>query len=501
MIKKLNNYLHTPNWLFVLLVVVLALRIPSFFEPYSYGDEMIYLSLGEAVRQGETLYKTIHDNKPPLLYLAAALAGNLLWFKAILAMWHGATVYIFWKFADFLFGKNSKLVKIATIIFALLTTLPLLEGNIVNSELFMVGPTMLAFYILLSQKDTTKNLLAAGMLFSVATLFKMPAIFDIPAIVVFWLFTTKLTFKNVKKIAVKSLIIASGVALPVGATIAWYGLRDAFQEYVVAAFLQNVGYLSSFRPDDVVEPFLVRNGPLLIRGLVVLVGIVILYFQRKKLSKNFLFITAWLLLTLFAVTLSERPYPHYLIQSTAPLALLLGMFFAKRNVEQALVVIPLALFFFVPVYYKFWLYPTSSYYARFAKLTTGQISLDEYRATFGGNIVRNYAIADYLQSVSARDDKVFIWGDGSQLYALSRRLPPIRYVADYHIKDFSSKEEVLATLSQNPPLYIIVLPNSVEFNELNMLLNKSYLEVENIDSAGIWRYIDQTTREEMLDLN
>ncbi len=41
--KGLKNFfdkLHTPRWLFVLLLIVLVLRIPSFFEPYSYGDEM-----------------------------------------------------------------------------------------------------------------------------------------------------------------------------------------------------------------------------------------------------------------------------------------------------------------------------------------------------------------------------------------------------------------------------------------------------------------------------
>jgi len=103
--KKLLDKLHTPKWLFWLLVVVLILRIPSFFEPYSYGDEMIYLTLGEAVRRGIPLYKAIHDNKPPLLYPTAAVAGNLFWFKAILAFWHAVCVYLFWKLSEVFFKK------------------------------------------------------------------------------------------------------------------------------------------------------------------------------------------------------------------------------------------------------------------------------------------------------------------------------------------------------------------------------------------------------------
>src|SRR3990167_11226717 len=103
--KTFLNKLHTPTWLFVLLSVVFILRIPSFFEPYSYGDEMIYLTLGEAIRRGIPLYSGIHDNKPPLLYVMAAIAGNLFWFKAILTIWHIVTIFLFWKLSQALFNK------------------------------------------------------------------------------------------------------------------------------------------------------------------------------------------------------------------------------------------------------------------------------------------------------------------------------------------------------------------------------------------------------------
>ena len=61
-LEKINKHLHTPNWLFIILAIVLILRIPTFFEPYSYGDEMIYLALGEAVRQNIPLYRGIHPS-------------------------------------------------------------------------------------------------------------------------------------------------------------------------------------------------------------------------------------------------------------------------------------------------------------------------------------------------------------------------------------------------------------------------------------------------------
>ena len=64
--QKLSSILdkiHAPTWLVILFAIVLILRIPSFFEPFSYGDEMIYLALGEGLRQGMVFYlkrKTIN---------------------------------------------------------------------------------------------------------------------------------------------------------------------------------------------------------------------------------------------------------------------------------------------------------------------------------------------------------------------------------------------------------------------------------------------------------
>src|SRR3972149_4588656 len=102
--------IHLPAWVVGVLALVFILRIPSFFEPYYYGDEMIYLTLGQGVGQGLTLYKDIHDNKPPLLYLTAAAAGNLFWFKVILTFWSLLTVTFFFKLAKLLF-KSEQTVK------------------------------------------------------------------------------------------------------------------------------------------------------------------------------------------------------------------------------------------------------------------------------------------------------------------------------------------------------------------------------------------------------
>lgn len=487
-IEKFSNKIHLPHWLTILLAIVLVLRIPSFFEPYSYGDEMIYLTLGEGIRQGIPLYKGIHDNKPPLLYITAAIAGSLFWFKVILAAVNLVSIVLFWKLSKALFPQKPKLHKVSTAIFAILTTIPLFEGNIANAELFMIAPTIAGFLILLkfSKKLSTKKLLSAGILFSTATLYKVPAAFDLGAIVFLWLTMAGLKAQKLKRVIKKTSILLLGFLLPIVLTLVWYFMRGALSDYIDAAFLKNVGYLSSWRPGDLRKPFLARNGPLLIRASLVSFGLAILYWKRERLSKQFIFIVAWLLVGLFAATLSERPYPHYLVQIIPALSLLLGILITQKTFEQSLAVIPLALAFFVPVYFKFWYYPTASYYLRFVKFAMGRITQEEYINTFGENVKRNYNLAKFIAATTEKKDRVFIWGDSAAIYALSRRLPPIRYVADYHINDFSSKEEVLEVLVQTPPKQIVILPNTPPFPQLTPFLRKNYILVANIDGTDIW---------------
>lgn len=490
-LHKIGDFLHLPdipNWLIGVLILVFILRIPSFFEPYYYGDEMIYMTLGQGVREGLTLYKDVYDNKPPLLYLTAALAGNLFLFKVILAFWNIATIVIFNKLAVKIFSKNLKAQKISTIIFALLTTLPLLEGPTANSELFMIIFTIGALLILLKDNLKTKNIYFAGFLLGFGALFKIPAAFDAPIIVFYWIIT--LGFREWKTILKNTLILFLGFISPLLITFVWYFIQRALPEYVKAAFMQNVGYISSYRPGDIEKSFFVRNAPLFARGGIVLLSSIIIFIFRKKLSKKFILLSLWTLFALFAITLSERPYPHYLIQVVAPLSMLLSIFFSEKSLDQSLAVFPLALTFFVPFYYKFWYYPTSTYYVRFIKFISGNETKQEYFNSFSKNVDRNYQIAKFLSQSSNKDDKVYIWdSDSAAIYALSRRFPPTQYVADYHVNDYSNKSMEAKKIEIGMPKFII-LTKSHPFLELMPLIKSRYILVDQFGDASVYSRID-----------
>ena len=486
--------LHTPKWLFILLTIVFVLRIPSFFEPYSYGDETIYLTLGNAIREGVPLYKGVHDNKPPLLYLTAGVAGNLFWFKAILAIWSIIGIYIFWKISLKVLSKKPLAQKVATSIFALLTTIPFYEGNIANAELFMIVPTMLAFLLILNPKKSSKTIFLSGILFSISSLFKIPAAFDLPVVIIFWMVTTRLNGVGIRKVLTNSLILIFGFTAPIFLTFVWYFFQGAAKEYLIAAYLQNFGYLSSWRPEAKQESFFVKNAPLLIRGSIVFLINLFLYLKRKSLSKEFILVTSWLTFSLFAVTLSERPYPHYLIQAVPSLSFLLSMLFTFQNLTQTLVILPLTLFLIVPVFHKYWHYGSLNYYNRFVVFSLGKMSKDAYLLSFGGEVVRNYNIAQFVKSYTNRNDRIFVWEDSSQIYALSKRLPPVKYVAGYHIKDFYSPSLLVKDLNSNLPKLIVILPNSNPPKELVSLLKRNYVLMEKIDGGEMWSLLGEKVR-------
>jgi hypothetical protein len=148
----------------------------------------------------------------------------------------------------------------------------------------------------------------------------------------------------------------------------------------------------------------------------------------------------------------------------------------------------------VPVYFNFWYYPTTPYYLNFIKFAAGNISKDEYLSFFGKNVLTNYRVADYVVSATRVDEKVFIWGDSPSIYALSRRFPPGKYVADYHIRDFSTNKETIKNLSFAFPKIVVILPNASPFPELFMFLRENYILVESIDEAQIWSSLSPQVR-------
>ena len=447
--KKLKK-LFLNYWLVFVLGITFFLRLPSLFEPFTYGDEGIYLTLGQALRKGLVFYRDIHDNKPPFLYLLAALANSFSYYRLILFIWSFATIFMFFKLALLLFPKRKLAVIVPTIFFALLTSLHTFEGNIANAENFMMLPTITGFYLFFKKNSQKVPWFLIGVLFSLATLFKVPAAFDFAALLVLFILMSKTINRA---LITNCFLLVAGFLTPIMSTFVYYATKGALSQYLTAAFFQNLPYLSSWgvdKPQTVGLPL-----PLICQGVLLLAIITFLFVRRDKISTETKLIILWFSFALFAALLSGRPYPHYLLQTIPALALSFGLFFYKDKQKIIPLVLSIGLIASF-LFFKFWHYPNISYYQNFYQFLLGAKSKDEYFAQFGGHTQALYQTAEFLKIRNQSHEKIFIWGTQPSLYALTKRLPVGRYTTSYHIIDFNGYQETITALTQNQPRYIVV---------------------------------------------
>lgn len=460
-----------PGRSFLVLIIVSSfiLRLPSLLPIYSYGDECITVALGQVIKKGLVLYRDIHDNKPPFLYLMAAIAGNLFWLRVILLVWGLLTTYLFYRLARLLRPGNDRFILVSTAFFGILSAIPLTEGNIVNGEVFMVLFTIAGISRLFCGKFDKKQGFILGLLFSFAALFKMPSAIDLGAVFFFLVFFETKNLKDLKINITHSLFVLAGFILPILVTFILYFFQGALKDYVIAAFLQNFGYLSSWKGSSM---------GLYLRGTALLASIIIVWFLKKRFSKPQIFIFLWFAFSLFGVLLPDRPYPHYLIQVLPATCLLFAGLIVKSITADKFLSFGCISLLIVTFLKMFWYYPTVPYYQNFFEYLTGGKNFQEYLSFLGGE--RVYKISDFIVSHTYKDEKIFIWGDSPCIYARSNRLPVGKYTAAYHISDFNGYKSTSEKIIEQKPRFIIDLKTeSKPFKELGPILSSRYSPYQN----------------------
>lgn len=477
--NKVKRFLEKNRVLIVVLCLTVLARIPSLFEPYWYGDEAIYLTIGQAVRAGVPLYSGIHDNKPPFLYLLAALAGgNQYWFKFIAGLWVLATIVIFYKLAQKVFEQR-KWATLATGVFAFLVCWPKLEGNIANAELFFLLPTLGAAY-LLWHKPTAGRVLIAGISLGLGAMFKMPAVLEAGVWPVIWLVSKDRGWWK------KSILLGIGILIPIGISMGYFGVVGSLREYFTAAWAQNLPYLSSWKAPGGERGIYSLSGRAIFAGIW---AIVLLVWSKKQGSKIEI-LGLWSIIVLFAALLSGRPYPHYLMQTAGVMAMCLTLVVAGVRREKVLGVVVIGIFLAAIGVFKFYNYPVLSYYKNFGEWVGRRKNQTEYFAWFNSQVNDNYRIAKVVRDGSDNGDKIFVWGDEPMIYAVSKRLPVGKYTVYYHIKDFRAEKETLTKLQTNPPKYIVSFGKEDDLPGLALLLAEKYLVQGRVGRAVIYRYAE-----------
>lgn len=482
------------EWVIFLCLVVIVLRIPSLFMPHYYGDEEIYFVMGRAWKTGVPLYQAMFDHKPPLIYILAGLFPTMLAFRAALGAMMIVHTVLFWELCKrFWAHSRPRMAYVSSLIFVLLTTLPLLEGLTVNAELLMMVPVSAGVLLLWNAKQTEwEKYLLAGLLLGLGWLYKIPVAADAAAVGLFFLVFSQPSLKTSLRALMSPAMLAyiTAFVTPLLLTFGYYYLKGHGAAYLDTVLTMNLGYVSSWSTSAYTfNPF--RSG-LVVRGSILGVMTVGLYLIRRKLDRSLVFALLWLSFAVFGALLSARPYPHYLQEPVVPFSLLLPFIFVAENLWAWIIIGATAtLLILMQKQIKFWGYPTISVYRDYWEYVSGKTNQTQYFARFD-NAKRNYAIAQYLGERIGDKDQIYVWGSDPTVYNLVNRLPTGgKYIVSFHVHDLQKHDYVMGELEKNEPKYVVVMPGSTEFPGLESWLAQNYLLVEQIEGATIYMHWGQ----------
>jgi hypothetical protein len=538
--RRLDIFLDKHAVALALLLAVVFLRIPTLAEPYWYGDEAIYLTIGNSLRAGEQMYVDIIDHKTPLIYYFAAAAGTQFGFRLMTAgVAVVSTAAFFLLTKDFFIKLRWRIL--ATSIFIAYTNLPRFEGNIPNGELYVMMFVLLALVVLQTTKfyrsffaekaraitpvqaaNDTKNvltLLATGFLFGLATLTKVPAIFDFAIVgVMAWFIGVEIFTSNTQSttrwkklhfVALELGILLTGWIVCILASVLYFAARGSLEAYIDFGLFYNFRYAGSWMPEfgsPVIAFFFTLKGKVLLLGSWIL----LLTAIRKYLTPKFIFSISWIALTILAATLSNRPYPHYFLQVFPAIALLIAQLaellssalssWKAMNVSnkwrlneemtRQLVQVTAALIMIIVFLSTLRLldvtpYPTKKYYSLFFQLLTKKVTWEEYRDQFNPLLKDNYRVAKMLRQNPEKE--LFIWGDNPLLYALTNKNPVGRFIVSFHIDDFKAHEESLSAVKTKSPTYVIVMKDRAPLPGLDEYLSANYIPNDDYMTFTMWR--------------
>jgi len=499
--KKLIRQLERSHesWMAIgLLFSFFLLRLPSLFEPYWYGDEGIYETIGLSLTKGRILYTEIWDNKPPLLYITYSLVhSNQFLVRSLALLIALVTVAIFYLLAKKIFVSRLA-AGVAAGVFVILFGVPAFEGNIANAENFMLLPIILAGFLIYSitthlphtKLINTKSLAIAGVLLGIAFLYKIVAIFDFAAFFCFLIITTfegRLTLKTIisygKKFWRQFALFAVCFITPFLLSIFYFLLVGGVGEYFHAVFQSTVGYVGYK------NTFIIPQGLLISKIFLLSLFILTLFIKRQKISSTTLFIILWTGFSLFNCFFSQRPYTHYLLVLVPSFSLLIGQLFSKRKTALIPYLGLILIISFTTIkYFDHWsVKGTMNYYKNFVDFVSSRKSINDYNSFFDKKTVRDSEIVNYINSHKKASPSLFIWGNTAQIYPQTGTLPPGRFTVAYHISGIPSYEkETEIALIKNPPQFIVIM-DDVSNYPYSMY---NYSQVLRIQNATIYERID-----------
>ena len=441
--------------LILILVLQLFLRMQFFNEPLE-PDGGGYAYIGQRILAGELAYRDIFDNKPPGIHYANALAFKLFGdsfetLKHSFNFYALLTTIIVFFIGLRLFGPAGGLI--ASLLYALFSGGPLIDGTAANTETIMV--LFLRASLLLYFRE---RWFLAGLFSGLAFLSKQVGFFNFLPLLLFAVpWNNYLELKAWKKTA---WLVLGFISFPIAALLYFY-FQGALSDYIFCNFTYNFAYID---PSLIGQKLEVRSIGRILDILFkensiiwLLTGLGSVYLLIKERSREYILLLLWAIASLIGLSLGGFFFGHYFIQIIPALCLLSAL--AVVRWQDLSLSKFMKVFLIIVLVFLSTLIMVNQYQYYFA-YSPEEVSVKKYGIT---NFVVARKLAKILEQRTQPDDQLFIWGAEPEIYFYAKRKCASKYIFFYTIflnkgQQFvdSVYDEVMTSVKNNKPRYVIL---------------------------------------------
>lgn len=487
--------------LLLILLLAFLIRIPFFSVPPE-RDEGGYATVAQIVLDGGMPYRDVVNFRAPGVYYIYAFLFKIFG-ERVEALRIGSAIFailtsfIIFKFAGRMYGGSVGLL--ASLIYAVFSSGPLVQGSLANCEAFMMLPIVAATYIFyLGYKEHNRQyFFLSGIVTGVAYLIKEAALPNLLLLFIFLPLTCDRSTKSVfiKQLFKKFLIVSAGFALPIIAFYAYLYVNNALFDYLIGVYNWNKGYGTySF---DIFWRRLIDRGVYALGReysflwIASLIAASVMIIADRTIEN--LYAVLWILFSFVGVSLGSYFWPHYFIQMIPSLSiaaaygltkLYMGFKSQRSFIKTAslvsVIILSISIWYGIKTDYKFYI-----------TYTPDEIS----RNIYGGDIfVTAKKVAMYVKERTEPSDFVYQNRWDAEIYFLSNRRSPTKYTDHLfvHISPDPIKSigELRDSLFYKEPKYIIWFnPRPGELSEfvVKPIIDVKYELETEIDGVKIYR--------------
>jgi hypothetical protein len=404
-------------WWILVALTAFALRLPAMQDRFYSNDEATYEALATKLLAGGVMYVDAVDHKPPgVTWLYAGvmrLAGvaRIGPIRALLAALVALTGLLIGELAVMLTGESDG--RIAGLLYVLVSTIGFAPNTqAANTELVLNAPLALAATAIVACTRQTRFAPAsrwafvAGIATGVAALFKYQAALAGLAWLV-WVGVQKPRMHFTAGV----VGLALGFAVPFVALACGFAVTGHLEPFLFWGWRYNLQYVTAVPLSHQAVRALIGTA---IAAIGWLPAIALVGLAPVRMTFGWL----WMAAMALAVCVGGRFFGNYYLMLTPPLALLAGAgcTAAFSSPQRA------------------WRRSLVAMIAALALISTGAAAAWDRVVPAQHEIDERYRAAGlWIRSHSRQDDRLFVWGDSSQIYAYAQRVMGTRFAfCNYH---------------------------------------------------------------------